>query len=391
MKSTSKFAMKYIPLLVVLVLLSMTWGSARSSSEASPLGSGFTYQGYLEDSAGHPINGDCDFIFRLWDAESGGAQVGSDSPAGAINVAKGYFTALLNASGEFGSAAFKGDARWLSVSLRCPAGSGTYTTLTPRQPLTAAPYAISLKPGAQITGQVANGNGLSATNTTTSGYGFGIKGQTDAIQGAGVYGYASASGGDVYGVYGVSNSASGYGGVFVGNTGIYARSTGGNPIVAYGSDFSDREFYVSNTGEVYADGTFHPSGADFAEMLPAVEGLQPGDVLVIGLDGKLALSDSAYQPNVVGVYSTQPGFIGGAADGADLTGKVPLAVAGVVLVKANAENGAIQPGDLLTTSSTPGYAMRCASIELCYGRAIGKALEGLKSGTGLILVLVMPH
>jgi hypothetical protein len=192
-------------------------------------------------------------------------------------------------------------------------------------------------------------------------------------------------------VYGVSNSASGYGGVFVGNTGIYARSTGGNPIVAYGSDFSDREFYVSNTGEVYADGTFHPSGADFAEMLPAVEGLQPGDVLVIGLDGKLALSDSAYQPNVVGVYSTQPGFIGGAADGADLTGKVPLAVAGVVLVKANAENGAIQPGDLLTTSSTPGYAMRCASIELCYGRAIGKALEGLKSGTGLILVLVMPH
>jgi hypothetical protein len=358
---------------------------AAPPAAATPVGTAITYQGRL-DRNGLTTTDTYSFIFRLFDSASGGLQISTDQPVNGVVAPNGLFNVTL----DFGVSAFTGETRWLDIQVKGSADP-SYTQLTPRQPLTAAPYAIGLRPGAQITGQVANGNGLSATNTTTSGYGFGIKGQTDAIQGAGVYGYASASGGDVYGVYGVSNSASGYGGVFVGNTGIYARSTGGNPIVAYGSDFSDREFYVSNTGEVYADGTFHPSGADFAEMLPAVEGLQPGDVLVIGLDGKLALSDSAYQPNVVGVYSTQPGFIGGAADGADLTGKVPLAVAGVVPVKANAENGAIQPGDLLTTSSTPGYAMRCVGIELCYGRAIGKALEGLESGTGLILVLVMPH
>ena len=53
------------------------------------------------------------------------------------------------------------------------------------------------------------------------------------------------------------------------------------------------------------------------------------------------------------------------------------------------ENGAIRPGDLLTTSATPGHAMRCQGVERCFGRTIGKALEGLDAGTGAIKVLVM--
>jgi hypothetical protein len=149
------------------------------------------------------------------------------------------------------------------------------------------------------------------------------------------------------------------------------------------------EFRVTGNGNVYADGTFTPGGADLAEMLPAVEGLQPGEILVIGLDGKLTRSTQAYQASVVGVYSTQPGFLGGAGDDTDLTGKIPLAVVGVVSAKVSAENGAIQPGDLLVASSTPGHAMRGEGVELCFGRTIGKALEGLDSGTGIILVLVM--
>jgi len=119
-----------------------------------------------------------------------------------------------------------------------------------------------------------------------------------------------------------------------------------------------------------------------------VEALEPGDVLVIDLDGKLARSSQPYATNVVGVYSTSPGFLGGSSDDDDQTGKVPLAVVGVVPVKASAENGAIQPGDLLVASSTPGYAMK-AEANPPVGSVIGKALEGLEEGSAVIKMLVM--
>jgi hypothetical protein len=54
------------------------------------------------------------------------------------------------------------------------------------------------------------------------------------------------------------------------------------------------------------------------------------------------------------------------------------------------ENGPVQPGDLLTTSSTAGHAMRCEGLELCFGRTLGKALEALPAGehSGVIQMLV---
>ncbi|MBU1749618.1 MAG: hypothetical protein KKA73_18190, partial [Chloroflexi bacterium] len=69
-------------------------------------------------------------------------------------------------------------------------------------------------------------------------------------------------------------------------------------------------------------------------------------------------------------------------------GYVPLAVAGIVPVKASAENGPIQPGDLLVASATPGHAMK-ASPNPPVGTVIGKALAGLDAGSGLILMLAM--
>jgi hypothetical protein len=146
-------------------------------------------------------------------------------------------------------------------------------------------------------------------------------------------------------------------------------------------------FDVDDSGEVYADGSFNPGGADFAEMLPAVDGLEGGDLLTIGPDGRLVRTTHAYQSSVVGVYSTRPGFVGGAGDDDDLSGKIPLAVVGVVPVKANAENGPIDPGDLLVASSTPGHAMK-AGPDPRIGTVVGKALEGMESGTGVIQILV---
>ncbi|MBI1741850.1 hypothetical protein HYR54_02160 [Candidatus Acetothermia bacterium] len=68
-----------------------------------------------------------------------------------------------------------------------------------------------------------------------------------------------------------------------------------------------------------------------------------------------------------------------------------LALMGRVPVKATAENGPIHPGDLLVSASRPGYAMRCANVRECEGAIIGKALETLETGTGMIQMLTIQH
>jgi hypothetical protein len=231
-------------------------------------------------------------------------------------------------------------------------------------------------------------------------------GDNYSTEGNGVIGTANATTGWVNGVYGISHSpeGNGIGGAnSAGGNGVHAFSTSGAALYAKtetgmiitGVDGNDSvKFSVANDGNVYADGSYQSPAADFAEMLPAQDGLEPGDVLIIGEDGELTLSTEAYQASVAGVYSTQPGFVGGARD-KDLTGQVPLAVVGIVPVKVSTENGAIAPGDLLTTSDTPGYAMKADPITLNgisfypSGVLIGKALEPLATGKGVIQLLVM--
>ena len=126
--------------IVVAMLLVATAGLAQAQNPTptwAPLGAGFTYQGHLKDG-GAPVTGACDFQFALWDAESGGSQVGPTLTVADTAVTGGRFTTQL----DFGGTAFNGDARWLAIAARCPAGSGSYTPLTPRQPLTTAPYAL---------------------------------------------------------------------------------------------------------------------------------------------------------------------------------------------------------------------------------------------------------
>ncbi len=244
--------------------------------------------------------------------------------------------------------------------------------------------------GAALSGSSTRGTGVEGFTTAdgtedngVAGWNFGCSGC-----GSGVYGYSDYS----YGVFADSdNYVAIYanGGGTSGIAALRARNWRGGVIIdAYGINQYDREFYVSNTGEVYADGSFHSGGADFAEMWSAAEGLEPGDVLVIGPDGKLYRSTQPYQSTVVGVYSTKPALLGGHSDDSDSSGEVPLAVVGIVLVKASAENGPIRPGDLLVCSSIAGHAMK-ASANPPPGTVIGKALEGLNEDTGVIRMLVM--
>ena len=110
-----------------------------NATSLSALGTGFTYQGQLKKD-GQALNGTCDFRFILYDAEVGGSQIGPIKTKTGVSVTDGLFTVNL----DFGSNAFTGAARWLDIAVRCPAGSGTYSALTPRQALTPAPYALAL-------------------------------------------------------------------------------------------------------------------------------------------------------------------------------------------------------------------------------------------------------
>jgi hypothetical protein len=103
----------------------------------SPAGTSFTYQGVLAQD-GTPLTGSADLKFTLWDAHTGGDQVNSTVTRNGVAVTNGQFTVAL----DFGSDAFNGDSRWLAIAVRSPAGTGEYTSLTPRQPVNPVPYAL---------------------------------------------------------------------------------------------------------------------------------------------------------------------------------------------------------------------------------------------------------
>src|SRR6476619_149431 len=98
--------------------------------------SGFTYQGRLTDG-GSPANGSYDLQFALFDAASGNNQIGQTLAVSTVPVSGGVFTVTL----DFGASAFTGANRFLEISAR-PSGAAGFTLLTPRQPITATPYAL---------------------------------------------------------------------------------------------------------------------------------------------------------------------------------------------------------------------------------------------------------
>ena len=134
---------------VAVVALALLWAGSAGAQDtagspeaaaAGPLGTAFTYQGQLKQG-GAPVNGPCDLRFQLWDAASGGSPVGGLVEKPGVQVTGGVFTAQV----DFGGTPFAGEARWLELAVRCPAGSGSYVSLPDRQPLTATPYALWAK------------------------------------------------------------------------------------------------------------------------------------------------------------------------------------------------------------------------------------------------------
>lgn len=240
---------------------------------AALAGTGFTYQGQLK-SGGALVNANCDFRFGLWDAASGGAQVGVTQSLTAT-VVNGLFTVELNASGQITTGtAFNGDARWLASAVACPSG-GAIIALNPRQKLTPAPMAFALPGlytqqnatspnviggysrntvGPNVKGATIGGGGQNnALNTVLADYGTVSGGLDNAAEGldstvGGGVGntagnsYATVGGGEANTASnahatiggGTSNSASGRFATIGGGDGNYA--TGQNATVPGGRD-----------------------------------------------------------------------------------------------------------------------------------------------------------
>ncbi|MEA3397059.1 MAG: hypothetical protein U9R05_06320 [Chloroflexota bacterium] len=205
-------------------------GPEGQSSIQAAVGDAFTYQGRLLDSD-TPVDGTCDFQFNLYDdAWLSPSLVAGPVDRGAVTVSDGYFSTSI----DFGASAFTGEGRQLEILVRCPAGSGSYTTLSGMVTLSANPYALSLRPGAVIEGSVSLGAVVKAENTYSGAlfnYGLhgvsqntGVQGEAASTTGKGVYGEATATSGTNYGVYGKTNSSSGYG--------VYGTSPSTNPIYA---------------------------------------------------------------------------------------------------------------------------------------------------------------
>jgi len=114
-------------------------GAGSPDAPEVAMGTAFTYQGRLTDN-NSPANGQYDFTFTLFDALSGGNQVSAPVNVTNQTVTAGLFTVSL----DFGSKAFFGDARWLQIGVRST-GGGNFTTLSPRQLLSATPFALSTR------------------------------------------------------------------------------------------------------------------------------------------------------------------------------------------------------------------------------------------------------
>ncbi|MGA1823812.1 MAG: dockerin type I domain-containing protein [bacterium] len=277
-------------------------------------------------------------------------------------------------------------------------------------------------------------NTASGNNSTVSGGQFNTSSGHESTVSGGQFNTADGTNSTVSG--GRENTASSYGSTVSGGEGNFASGSfsivsGGKDNIADG-DFSwvggnymqltedaDRTFvwgysdsavsiptpdafiiYSGNVGigttepsyKLHVNGTIRAEGADFAEPfeLTNKEGLEMGDVVVIDSDNPLHVKKSinAYDTMVAGIVSSkeQAGYIAGSRD--DGTSDKPIALVGRVICKVSTENGAINLGDLLTTSTTPGHAMKATDFEKQQGAILGKALQPFDDDQGQILVLV---
>lgn len=258
---------------------------------------------------------------------------------------------------------------------------------------------LSDGPGVGIAGRSNQGTGAAGNSTNGTGvHGVNEAGNGDGVVGEGRRGVVGLSK-DFQGVFGHSDTNAGVVGESQTMDGVWGVSH--NPQAAGVSGHNPGGLAGFFDGNVVVTGDLMLSGADYAENfdlagsrgggVATLGPVEPGSVMVVDESGGLRLSDQEYDTRVVGVVSGgghySPGVVLDAAHDVDQTGRVPLALMGKVFCRVDATVDPIKVGDLLTTSSVPGHAMRVGDLGRATGAVIGKALQPC-SGRGLIPILV---
>lgn len=436
--------------IAAMVLLCTVAGIASAEAVSQTM----TYQGILTDSGGNPLTGTYSMTFKLYNWQTGG--IPFDTITQDVQCTNGLFSVSLpvTAADIHGQPVWLGirignelqpeltprqEIRPVpyAFSLRPDAwvtgesDGGIFHVVQEGMNgmgITAATTAGSAKgiyelimgpdsAGVSIEVQGSNSRGLSVKTTASGSYAADVNttsstspGYYAETWGAGSQGFAANTHGNS-GSHGVDVATTGNQshGVKTYTTGqeshgVIGQATGleANGVVAYSTQWAaiyadtfrgDHQWGLYTPDDIYANGAQMPA-SDVAEYMPAASDAEPGTVMIIGDDGTLRVSTEANDPRVAGIVSTEPGVTLG-ANPAGNPGEEKIAIAGRVPCRVDASSGAIHPGDPLTTSPTPGHAMK-AVPEIINGKKfypetmiLGKAMGTLESGTGTIEVLVM--
>jgi hypothetical protein len=228
-----------------------------------------------------------------------------------------------------------------------------------------------------MTGESNSSIGVRGVSTSS----WGVDGESNS--GVGVRGVSQTG----WGMTGESASGVGVRGVSNTGWGMTGESTSGIGVHGKGGQLAGLF-----EGDVEVTGDIRLKNADCAEDfdITCLEQVEPGTVMAIDSEGALRPSDQAYDKRVAGVISGagnyKPGLI--LDKQASSNNRMPIALMGKVYCKVDASYGAIEVGDLLTTSPSFGYGMKATDPLKAFGSVIGKALQPLKEGQGLIPILI---
>jgi hypothetical protein len=172
--------------------------------------------------------------------------------------------------------------------------------------------------------------------------------------------------------------------------GVMELKSGGISKIMLDANYNNTGIARTTTDELEIRG-----GADLSEVF---EINQPSDIepgMIVAIDpeneGQLRMSQKPYDNQIAGVLSGANGVRTGilmGQEGSMADGEYAVALVGRVYVLASSESGPIKPGDFLTSSSRPGYAMKVKRARKARGAIIGKAMTALKGDLGLVLVLI---
>jgi hypothetical protein len=236
-------------------------------------------------------------------------------------------------------------------------------------------------------GVFGNSNVAGATGVHGRGGGaggFGLRGEISGSGGAAVKGQVFGAGPALAGEFDGNVTINGH--LNMGGAGNVTLDSGNLTLGGGALTLNGGNLTLGNGGDVFL--------ADCAEefqFAACVEIVEPGCVMVLDDQGHIRPCDVAHDRRAVGVVSGagpyRPAIVLDRVDAA--TDRAPIALFGKVFCKVDAAFGPVEVGDLLTTSTTTGHAMKAADPLSAFGAVIGKALAPLRSGQDMIPILVV--